>query len=72
MLLEVFGIIGACGATAVGGYVLAHHMHSIANAAAQRAVSTIAHTVGATATLQPKAPSVSGLAPQSDPAKEGH
>lgn len=55
-MLELALVAGACGVAGIGGYALATHIHSIANAAAQRVVTTVAGAVGSTATLQPTAP----------------
>jgi len=57
--IELIALGASYLVTAGGGYFLATHMHSIANAAAQKVVNQVASTVGATATLQPTTQQVS-------------
>lgn len=43
----IYGLLIGLACGGVGGYLLATHIHSIANAAAQKAVSAIDSAVGA-------------------------
>jgi hypothetical protein len=57
-MVEMLLLGGSYLVVAGGGYVLATHIHSIANMAAQRVVTQVAGVVGTTATLLPATPPV--------------
>lgn len=49
----IYGLLAGGVAGMIGGYVLATHIHSIADAAVAKAASTLASSVGMSATLSP-------------------
>lgn len=47
----IYGLLAGATLGLVGGYILATHIHSIASAAADKVVNTLAASVGQTAVM---------------------